>query len=133
VVGEAEAAVAHAEAAVAATRDELTEVDELLERLRSEGDDESVVTSATAVEELEWYLLSRLAEQRSLSYAGSLPFVLDDALRGVRGDGLQHLLGRLERMSSAVQVVILSDDNEIAAWADAIGADRAVSLYPVPL
>jgi hypothetical protein len=133
VVGEAEVAVAHAEAAVAAARAELAEVDELLERLTSEGDDESVVTSATAVEELEWYLLSRLAEQRSLSYAGSLPFVLDDALRGVRGDGLHHLLSRLERMSSAVQVVILSDDNEIAAWADAIGADRAVTLYPVPL
>jgi hypothetical protein len=78
-------------------------------------------------------LLSRLASQRSLSYAGSLPFVLDDALRGVRGKGLDHLLGRLERISSAVQVVILSDDDEIATWAESIGPDRAIALHPVPL
>jgi hypothetical protein len=132
-VGEAETAVALAEAAVVTARDELTEVDSRLEELASGNGDGHVVTTPAAVEELEWYLLSRVANQRALSYAGSLPFVLDDALRGVRGDGLRHLLGRLERMSSAVQVVILSDDNEIAAWADAIGADRAITLYPVPL
>ncbi len=134
VVGEAEAAVAHAEAAVAAARFELTEVDELLERLRSG----RVTTSPWSPPR------PRSRNSSGICCRGSqnnvrcrtrvrCPFVLDDALRGVRGDGLQHLLGRLERMSSAVQVVILSDDNEIAAWADAIGADRAVSLYPVPL
>ena len=68
----------------------------------------------------------------SLSYAGSLPFVLDDALRGVRGEGLDHLLGRLERMSSAVQVVILSDDDEIAAWAEPSAPTAPSRCTPCP-
>jgi hypothetical protein len=132
-VAESEAAVATAAAAAAAARSELSEIDGLLEQATSGNGDASVATSAAAVEELEWYLLSRLAQLRALSYAGSLPCVLDDALRGVEGDGLIHLLGRLERMSSAVQIIILSDDTEIAAWADGIGSDRAVTLYPLPL
>jgi DNA repair exonuclease SbcCD ATPase subunit len=132
-VSDAQAALGRAEAEAAAARNELAQVDQRLEGAATDDDTGPVVTSVAAVEELEWYLLSRLAGQRALSYAGSLPFVLDDALRGVSGDGLTHLLGRLERMSSAVQVVILSDDNEIAAWADAIGSDRAVTLYPATL
>jgi len=132
-VGEAEAAVALAERAVATARGELAEVDTLLERATSDNGDAPAATTVAAVQDLEWFLLSRLASQRSLSYAGSLPFVLDDALRGVRGKGLDHLLGRLERISSAVQVVILSDDDEIGAWAESIGPDRAVALHPVPL
>jgi hypothetical protein len=131
---EASAAVSAAEADVATSRAELAEVDRRLEELPDDDDaGGSEVTSSEAVAELEWYLLSRLATHRSLSYAGSLPFVLDDALRGVRGEGLTHLLGRLERMSGAVQVIILSEDNEIAGWADAIGTDRAITLYPAPL
>jgi hypothetical protein len=132
-VGEAEAAVARADAAAASARGELAEVDAMLEKGTSDNGDRPAVTTVAGVEDLEWFLLSRLAGQRSLSYAGSLPFVLDDALRGVRGRGLNHLLSRLERMSSAVQVVILSDDSEIAAWAEALGPDRAVTVHPVPL
>jgi DNA repair ATPase RecN len=87
----------------------------------------------TSVEETEWYLLSRLAAQRSVSYAGSVPLVLDDALAGVKGDNLVHLLSRLERMSTAVQLVVVSEDAEVAAWADSLGPDRAMTLYPVPV
>jgi DNA repair ATPase RecN len=130
---DAESAVTMADAEVASARTELAELDKRFDEASAPNGDGPAVTSAAAVEELEWYLLSRLAGQRSLSYAGSLPFVLDEALEGVRGEGLHHLLSRLERMSSAVQVVIVSEDNEIAAWADAIGADRAITLYPVPL
>jgi len=132
-VSEAEAAVALAARAVTKARDELAEVDGLLERTASGNGDAPAATTVAAVQDLEWFLLSRLANQRSLSYAGSLPFVLDDALRGVRDKGLDHLLGRLERISSAVQVVILSDDGEISAWAESIGPDRAIALHPVPL
>jgi hypothetical protein len=130
---DASGAVSAAESDVAAGRGELAEVDRRLEELPDDDAGGSEVTSTEAVAELEWYLLSRLASHRSLSYAGSLPFVLDDALRGVRGEGLTHLLGRLERMSGTVQVIILSEDNEIAGWADAIGTDRAITLYPAPL
>jgi hypothetical protein len=86
----------------------------------------------TNVEEMEWYLLSRVAAQRSVSYAGSVPLVLDDALAGVRGEDLTHLLSRLERMSTAVQVIVLSEDDAVASWADSVGTDRAETLQPVP-
>ena len=33
------------------------------------------------VEEIEWYLLARLAAQRSVGAAGSVPLVLDDTFR----------------------------------------------------
>ncbi len=132
-VEEAEAGLGTADAAVTTARSELAEIDGLLEQAASGNGEGSVATSAAAVEDLEWYLLSRLAQLRALSYAGSLPCVIDDALSGVEGDGLAHLLGRLERMSSAVQIIILSDDRDVAAWADGIGADRAITLYPVPL
>jgi hypothetical protein len=85
------------------------------------------------VEELEWYLLSRVAAQRMVSYAGSVPLVFDDALAEVRGADLVHLLSRLERMSTAVQVILVSEDDEVAAWADSVGGDRAMTLYPLPV
>lgn len=83
--------------------------------------------------ELEWYLLSRVAAQRSVSYAGSVPFVLDDIFSGVPGEALEHLLDRLERMASAVQVVILSDDAPVAYWAQHVGPDRAAIVQPEPI
>ena len=82
------------------------------------------------MEELEWYLLSRLAAQRSVSFAGSIPLVLDNALDGVPGDALDHLLERLERMASAVQVIVLSDEPEVTAWAERAGPDRA-AIAPI--
>jgi hypothetical protein len=36
-------------------------------------------------------------------------------------------------MSSAVQVIVVSEDDEVAAWADSVGADRAMTLYPLPV
>ncbi len=84
----------------------------------------------TEAEELEWYLLARLAAQRSVSVAGSLPLVLDDALRGLEGADIEHLLGRLERMAEAVQVIVVSDDPLVAAWADQAGPARAAVVRP---
>jgi hypothetical protein len=76
-------------------------------------------------EELEWYLLSRLAAQRSVSFAGSVPIVLDDALDGQPADSIEHLLESLERMAVAVQIIVLTDDPQVALWADRVGPDRA--------
>jgi hypothetical protein len=124
---ETEAVAARAEAAAATARGELAATDRLLERLTSEGDDGPAVMSTVSVQDLEWYLLSRVATGRTSSYAGSLPFVIDDAIRGLRGEALQHLLGCLEAASNAVQIVIVSDDNEISNWTQDVGADRAVT------
>ena len=86
--------------------------------------------TSTPAEELEWYLLARLAAQRSVSVAGSLPLVLDDALRGVAGEDVAGLLDRLERMAEAVQVIIISEDPLVAAWAEAAGPGRAAVVAP---
>ncbi|MGH9273194.1 MAG: hypothetical protein ACRDZU_00985, partial [Acidimicrobiales bacterium] len=88
--------------------------------------------TATEAEELEWYLLARLAAQRAVSVAGSLPLLLDDALRGLDAPGVDHLLGRLERMAEAVQVIVISDDPLVAAWANEAGPARAAVVRPGP-
>ncbi len=84
-----------------------------------------------AQEAIEFYLLTRLAAQRTVSYAGSVPLVLDDALADVPDDEVRALLGKLERMSEAVQIVYLSDDARVVRWADGAGINRA-AVVPAP-
>jgi hypothetical protein len=86
--------------------------------------------TATEAEELEWYLLARLAAQRSDSVAGSLPLLLDDALRGLDATGVDHLLSSLERMAEAVQVIVISEDPVVASWAQEAGPARAAVVRP---
>jgi hypothetical protein len=132
-VADAQAAVDQASAALESARRELALIDAQLADLDGNGSGSLPPGTAMAnVEELEWYLLSRVAAQRSVSYAGSVPLVLDDALAGVQGTDLVHLLSRLERMSTAVQVIVVSEDDEVASWADSVGTDRAMTLYPLP-
>lgn len=85
---------------------------------------------ATPADELEWYLLARLAAQRAVSLAGSLPLLLDGALRGLDSAEVDHLLSRLEPMAEAVQLIIVSDDPVIAAWANGVGPARAAVVRP---
>lgn len=85
-----------------------------------------------AQEAIEFYLLTRLAAQRTVSYAGSVPLVLDDALAEVPDDDVKHLLGKLERMSEAVQVVCLSDDPRVVRWAEDVGFARAAVVTAPP-
>ncbi|MEO7571528.1 MAG: hypothetical protein ABIX10_03760, partial [Acidimicrobiales bacterium] len=87
----------------------------------------------SVAEEIEWYLLARLAAQRSASLAGSLPLVLDDALGGLDEDDLGRVLGRLERMSEAVQIIVVSDDPRSQAWVELAGPDRAAVVSPQPI
>lgn len=84
----------------------------------------------TPAEELEWYLLARLAGQRAVSVAGSVPLLLDDALRGLSEREVAHLLDRLERMAEAVQVIVVSDDPIVAGWAVEAGSARAAVVWP---
>ena len=76
-------------------------------------------------EALEFYLLARLAAQRAVSFSGSVPLVIDDALAGQDPELVQSLLDKLERMSEAVQVIYLSDDPVVAGWAEGVGIQRA--------
>lgn len=83
------------------------------------------------IEEIEWYLLARLAGQRHVSFAGSVPLVLDNALAAVDDAGLVHLLDRLERMAGAVQVIHVTDDPRVVAWAERAGDQRVAVVTPV--
>lgn len=81
-----------------------------------------------SVDQIEWYLLSRLAALRSVSYAGALPLVLDDPFGRVADDDVEYLLERLVRMSDAVQVVFVGDDERVRRWADVAGDEVAAVL-----
>jgi hypothetical protein len=68
---------------------------------------------------LEWSVISRLARQRTASFVGTLPMLVD----GVPEDpeAAARVLERLARMSELIQVVVLSDDDRATAWADGLG------------
>lgn len=104
------------------------EVERLQDIVAAQGDG-----TLTQASEIEWYLLARIASQRSVSVAGSLPLVLDDALRGLEPADVAHLLDRLERMSETVQVIVVSDDPATGAWAEAAGVARAALVAPGPI
>jgi len=76
-------------------------------------------------EAIEFYLLARLAAQRAVSFSGSVPLLVDDALAGLDPAVVRSLLDRLERMSEAVQIIYLSDDPQIADWVASVGIQRA--------
>lgn len=76
-------------------------------------------------EALEFYLLARLAALRNVSFAGAVPFVVDDAFGGMPRAELRKLLGKLERMAEAVQIIYLTDDGEVTEWANEVGFQRA--------
>ena len=91
----------------------------------AEADDVHDRSAAVDTEDAEWFLLARLAGQRAVSYAGSVPLVLDDALAGFDVEPTRRLLHRLERMASTVQLVLVTEDLTTAAWAEALGSERA--------
>jgi hypothetical protein len=78
------------------------------------------------VDGTEWYLLTRLAGLRALSYAGSVPLVLDGALAGLEREDAHRVLDKVESMTDVVQVVYLGDDDAVVEWAALRGPDAAV-------
>ncbi|MEX2294274.1 MAG: hypothetical protein WD691_10850 [Acidimicrobiales bacterium] len=115
-------------AGVEAQRDELSlEMESLRDLVAAE-----VASDATPIKELEWYLLARLASQRSVSVAGSVPLLLHDTLRGFDAEDVDYLLTRLERMAEAVQVIVISDDPVVVSWASSVGLSRAAVVMLEP-
>jgi hypothetical protein len=70
------------------------------------------------VEDLEWYLLGRLASQRSVSYVGSVPMLVDGVLDGLPPGAAVEVLERLEPVSESVQLIVMADDAAVVAWAE---------------
>jgi hypothetical protein len=83
-----------------------------------------------SADEVEWYLLSRMAAQRAVSFAGSLPLVLDNALSALDDVEVTRLLDRVERMATSVQLIALSDSAALRAWATNAGVERASVVVP---
>ncbi len=86
---------------------------------------EGSLAEASGLAQVEWYLLSRMAAQRSVSYAGSVPLVLDDPFGRMADGDVTYLLERLARMTDAVQVVFIGDDHRVVEWAAA--ADEQIA------
>jgi hypothetical protein len=68
---------------------------------------------------VEWAVVARLALQRTVSFVGSLPLVVD----GLPGDPAARdaVLRRLDRMSDLIQVIVVAEDDAAAAWAAGLG------------
>ncbi len=91
---------------------------------------EPEVENASA-EEVEWYLLSRLAAQRRISFAGSVPMLIDRALDTLKSEEIQVVLDRLERMAAAVQLIVISDTDAARTWAQRAGEQRGAVVEPM--
>ncbi|HOT80523.1 MAG TPA: hypothetical protein PKY13_11080, partial [Microthrixaceae bacterium] len=83
---------------------------------------------SAGAEAVEWYVLARLAQQRSVSFVGSVPLVIDDAFANWPVEALGDVFTRLERMGEVIQIVYLTDDPDVGAWARSLGSDRALVL-----
>lgn len=81
-----------------------------------------------AAAELEVYVLARLAAQRSVGRAGSLPLIVDDAFAGFAPEAVQPVLRLFERMAPSVQIVVVSDDPHLSTWASGLGFERAAVI-----
>ncbi|MCB1026385.1 MAG: hypothetical protein KDB24_01310, partial [Microthrixaceae bacterium] len=116
--------VAHAAEVRHDIRTRLSQLEEAIQQRMSSGapDRRQAGDGPGAV---EWYVLARLAQQRSVSYAGSVPLVVDDAFVNQPFEEMASVLGRLERMAEAVQVVWLTDDHEVRRWAEQLDRSTA--------
>jgi|GEM_PF-1347654 len=111
--------------------DSLSPFDESSRQLTSDISFDDVSGVDVGREAVEFYLLARLAALRSVSYGGSVPMVVDDALVGIEAGDLERLLDRLDKMADAVQVIYLTDDPVVIRWAERRGFERA-AVVPAP-
>ncbi|MFN8017919.1 MAG: hypothetical protein U0P45_07325 [Acidimicrobiales bacterium] len=126
----AERMVTEAAAAEQATAASLAEVDAAFgeatameEQAKAEA---AAIDRAKLVDDIDWELMSRLAQLRSVGLAGSVPLVLDDPFAVLDDDELARVLDRVSRLADAVQVVLVSDREAAVAWAAQAGSERAL-------
>jgi len=92
-----------------------------------------LVGMAEDVDETEWFLLTRLAGLRAISYAGSVPLVLDGALAGLEREAAHRVLDKVEAMTDVVQVVYLGEDDAVVEWAALRGPSASVITAATPV
>lgn len=127
---DAEHAVTAAAAAEQATAGALAEAEAAHEAATH--DHEAATTAAeevdraALVEEIDWALMGRLAQVRSVGLAGSVPLVLDDPFSALEDGEVTGVLDKVASLAGAVQVVVISDCPAIAEWAASRGPERAL-------
>lgn len=131
---EARAAAEQAAAAASAADSALVALQEELTALESQLAAERVTSGGVAaeVDEIEFYVLARIAALRSASFAGSVPLLVDNAFAALSAEDEMRVLRRLERMADSVQVIYLTDRPEIAAAIEAMTVDRAAVVQFEP-
>lgn len=82
--------------------------------------------------EAEVYLLARIAGLRDVGVVGGLPLVLDEPFLPLGDQATASMLGLLERVGSVVQVVYLTDDPAVVAWASRRQPQGAVVVRFAP-
>jgi hypothetical protein len=92
-----------------------------------------IVGMPEGVDDTEWYLLTRLAGLRAVSYAGSVPLVLDGALSELDREDAHRVLDKVESMTDVVQVIYLGDDDAVVEWAALRGPHAAVITVAAPV
>ncbi|HEY2428188.1 MAG TPA: hypothetical protein VGI06_04600, partial [Acidimicrobiales bacterium] len=118
--------VAAATASVGAARDELARAGE--ERAAARTADLPLRDEAGTDQDDEIYVLSRLANSRSVGRFGPVPVLLVEPFSRfgpARSAAVRDLLGR---MSSAVQIIYLTEDSDVVTWGRQIGQQRASVL-----
>lgn len=81
---------------------------------------------AALVDDVIWRAMVRIEACRSEGPAGHLPVVLDDPFVDLSDDEAVEVLMRLARLTDLVQLIVLSDRPEVAAWAHDLGRDHAL-------
>ena len=77
------------------------------------------------VDDVTWYVSTRLAALRGVGDELTLPILLDDPFVDFEGPHATSLLASVEPFGGAVQVVLLTDDPVLLQWTAALGSDRA--------
>jgi len=122
----AAAQVAALEARLHAIESDLEGVHVALEEFAAEQERPSPDPTPPSPEDVEVFVLARLAGLRGIGCAGASPAVVDDAFADMPHPGLARLLALLDRVSDAVQTIYLTDSPEILAWGESLGHDRCL-------
>ncbi|HEY5887786.1 MAG TPA: hypothetical protein VIT24_08690, partial [Acidimicrobiales bacterium] len=69
---------------------------------------------------------------RALSFAGSVPLVLDGALADLDREAAHRVLDKVEAMTDVVQVIYLGDDDAVVEWAALRGGEATVITATSP-
>jgi len=81
-------------------------------------------------EDLDAYLLARVARHCHVGPVGSVPLIFEDAFAALAPPVRSRGLTRLAEMAAAVQVVYVTTDPDVVAWAGTMHADEVAVNRP---